>query len=62
MKLQQLIRLRIGSFVLDSALLAYFFNISWLFFTMLVGLSMMQFSVTKWCLLEDILKKLGAKN
>ena len=62
MKLQSIMRLIIGTFVLGSALLAYFVNINWLFFTMFVGLNLIQFSFTKWCMLESILKKLGAKN
>lgn len=61
MKLQQIMRLIIGIFVLGSALLGYFVSKNWLFFTMFVGLNLMQFAFTKWCLLENVLLKLGAE-
>ncbi|MGX1023805.1 DUF2892 domain-containing protein [Flavobacterium sp. CS20] len=50
-----------GSFVLISLLLAVYVNINWLWFTAFVGANLLQSSLTKWCLLEDILKKLGVK-
>jgi len=51
-----------GSFVLISLLLAVYVNINWLWFTAFVGANLLQSSLTKWCLLEDILKKFGVKN
>ncbi|MBS3737681.1 YgaP family membrane protein [Mesohalobacter halotolerans] len=51
-----------GSFVLISLLLAIYVNINWLWFTAFVGANLLQSSLTKWCLLEDILKKFGIKN
>ena len=51
-----------GSFVLISLLLAVYVNINWLWFTAFVGANLLQSSLTKWCLLEDILKKLGVKD
>ncbi|NBC57915.1 MAG: DUF2892 domain-containing protein [Bacteroidetes bacterium] len=51
-----------GSFVLISLLLAIYVNINWLWFTAFVGANLLQSSLTKWCLLEDILKKFGVKN
>lgn len=51
-----------GSFVLISLLLAVYININWLWFTAFVGANLLQSSLTKWCLLEDILKKIGIKN
>ncbi len=50
-----------GSFVLISLLLAVYININWLWFTAFVGANLLQSSLTKWCLLEDILKKFGVK-
>ncbi len=50
-----------GSFVLISLLLAIYVNINWLWFTGFVGANLLQSSITKWCLLEDILKKFGVK-
>lgn len=45
-----------GSFILISLLLAVYVNINWLWFTAFVGANLFQSSLTKWCLLEDILK------
>ncbi|MGM0635834.1 MAG: YgaP family membrane protein [Bacteroidota bacterium] len=46
-----------GTFVLISLLLAIYVNINWLWFTAFVGANLLQSSITKWCLLEDILRK-----
>ncbi len=50
-----------GSFILISLLLAVYVNLNWLWFTAFVGANLLQSSLTKWCLMEDILKKLGVK-
>jgi len=44
-----------------SAVLAMYVNINWLWFTLFIGANMFQSAFTKWCLLEKILVKLGAK-
>lgn len=46
-----------GSFVLLSLILAIYVNIQWLWFTAFVGANLLQSSLTKWCLLDDILTK-----
>ncbi len=51
-----------GSFALISLLLAVYMNINWLWFTAFVGVNLLQSSFTRWCLLEDILKKTGIAN
>jgi hypothetical protein len=51
-----------GSFILISLLLAVYVNQNWLWFTAFVGANLLQSSITKWCLLEDILKKFGIKD
>lgn len=51
-----------GIFVLISLLLAIYVNINWLWFTAFVGANLLQSSLTQWCLMEDILKKLGVKS
>ena len=51
-----------GSFILISLLLAIYINQNWLWLTAFVGANLLQSSITKWCLLEDILKKLGTKD
>ncbi|WP_343034273.1 DUF2892 domain-containing protein [Fulvivirga lutimaris] len=37
-------------------------NQNWLWFTAFVGANLLQSSFTKWCLMSDILAKLGVKN
>ncbi|MDW7693095.1 DUF2892 domain-containing protein [Flammeovirgaceae bacterium SG7u.111] len=51
-----------GIFILASLLLAIYVNIHWLWLTAFVGINLFQSSLTKWCLLEDILKTVGVKN
>ncbi len=51
-----------GSFILISLILAVYLNINWLWFTAFVGVNLLQSSVTKWCLMDKIVAKLGAKN
>lgn len=51
-----------GTFILISLILAIKLNINWLWFTAFVGANLLQSSITKWCLLETILDKLGVKN
>jgi hypothetical protein len=53
------IRAIAGIFIILSVLLAYFVNINWIWFTLFVGVNLLQSSITKWCLMEDILKYLG---
>ena len=58
----RIVRAIAGSFVIISLLLAVYININWLWFTAFVGVNLLQSSFTKWCLLEDILAKLGIKD
>jgi len=46
-----------GTFILISLLLAIYANINWLWFTAFVGANLLQSSLTKWCLMDDILTK-----
>ncbi len=58
----RIIRAIAGTFILISRLLAVYININWLWFTAFVGANLLQSSFTKWCLMEDILAKLGVKD
>ncbi len=60
--LNRIIRAIAGGFILINVILAITVNINWLWFTAFVGANLLQSSFTKWCLLEDILKKFGVKN
>lgn len=59
MTLERRIRLIAGSFILLSLALAHWVNPHWLWFTAFVGANLVQSSITKWCLMEIILKKAG---
>jgi len=58
----RIVRAVAGSFILISLILAIYVNQNWLWFTAFVGANLLQSSITKWCLLEDILKKFGVKD
>ncbi len=51
------IRAIAGTFVILSVLLAMYVDQRWLWFTVFVGANLLQSAITKWCLMEDILKK-----
>jgi hypothetical protein len=59
MTVERWIRLIAGSFILISLGLARWVNPNWLWFTAFVGANLLQSSITRWCLMEDILKKVG---
>ncbi len=58
---ERIIRAIAGIFILVSLLLAIYVNINWLWFTAFVGVNLLQSSLTKWCLLAQILEKFGIK-
>ncbi|MBK7390325.1 MAG: hypothetical protein BWY67_02376 [Bacteroidetes bacterium ADurb.Bin397] len=60
--INRIIRAVAGSFILISVILAIYVNLNWLWFTAFVGINLLQSSFTKWCLMEDILKKAGVKD
>lgn len=62
MRMEQYIRTIAGSFVLLSLVLGYLHNPYWHLFTAFVGVNLLQSAFTKWCLMEDILAKLGIAN
>jgi len=48
-----------GTFVLGSLALGWFVSPYWFLFTAFVGLNLFQSAFTRWCLMEDILAKVG---
>jgi len=60
MTLDLMIRAVAGSFVLASLALAHWVDARFLWFTAFVGANLLQSAFTRWCLMEDILVKLGA--
>ncbi len=59
MKMEDMIRIIAGSFILISLALAHYVNPNWLWFTLFVGANLLQSGITKWCLMEKILAKFG---
>ena len=62
----QLVRLVAGSLILLSLALGIpgspiFVNQWFLAFTAFVGVNLLQSALTKWCLMETIMRKLGAR-
>lgn len=63
----QVVRLVAGTFILVSLALGVpgspaFVSQWWLAFTAFVGANLMQSALTKWCLMESILRKLGVES
>jgi hypothetical protein len=54
---EHIIRLFAGTFVMGSLALGWWVNPYWFLFTAFVGLNLFQSALTKWCLMDDILKK-----
>ena len=54
-------RVIVGTMVLLSVVLSVYISINWLWFTIFIGVNLIQSAFTKWCLLETILVKLGVK-
>ena len=54
-------RIIVGFMVLLTVLLTYYVSVNWLWLGVFIGLNLIQSALTKWCLLEVILIKLGVK-
>ena len=54
-------RIIVGTMVLLSVVLTVYVNQNWMWFTVFIGVNLLQSAFTKWCLLEVILQKLGIK-
>jgi len=61
MTIDRMIRAIAGTFILASLALAHWVDVRFLWFTAFVGANLLQSAFTHWCLMEDILLKLGAK-
>jgi hypothetical protein len=66
MKSWQIVRLVAGIFILLSLALGIpgspiFVSEWWLAFTAFVGINLAQSALTQWCLMEAIMRKLGAE-
>ena len=61
MSIERWIRLIAGTFIMLSLGLAYVHSRYWLLFTLFVGVNLFQSALTRWCLMEDLLRKAGVK-
>jgi len=67
MNTNRAIRIIAGGFVMLSVALSSIYNgvdlsrPTWLWFTLFVGANLFQSGITRWCLMETILGKLGMK-
>ena len=62
----QLVRVIAGIFILLSLALGVqasplFVNANWLWFTAFVGANLLHSGLTRWCLMETLLRKLGMR-
>ena len=62
----QITRVVAGTFILLSLALGVegspiFHSANWLWFTAFVGANLLQSGLTQWCLMEIIMRKLGAR-
>ncbi len=70
MKINEIIRVIAGSFIILSVLayqnstpeISIFSEANFLWFTLFVGANLLQSGFTKWCLMETFLQKLGFKH
>lgn len=59
MKRELIVRRFAGTLILTSLALAHYHSQNWLWVTAFVGFNLLQSSITKFCPLEIVLKKLG---
>ncbi len=60
MSMERKIRLIAGTFILISLGLGWWVSPYWFLFTAFAGVNLIQSSLTRWCLMEDILCWTGA--
>lgn len=64
MTINRIVRTLAGTFILLSLALGVeasplFHSVNWLWFTVFVGANLLQSGITRWCLMDQILAKLG---
>ncbi|GAA6172349.1 DUF2892 domain-containing protein [Colwellia sp. KU-HH00111] len=62
MTVNEALRLIAGAMILVSLVLTQFHSPNWMWLTAFIGVNLLQSSLTKWCLMMTILKKLGLKD
>jgi hypothetical protein len=59
MSVDRALRLIAGAFVAASVLLGMYVHLAWYWFTLFVGLNLLQSAFTNWCPMMTILRKAG---
>jgi hypothetical protein len=59
MTINRVLHIVAGAFILISLALAHYVSPKWLYFTAFVGVNLFQSGFSNWCLMANILKKLG---
>lgn len=59
MTIERALRLIAGAFVTASVLLGIYVNVNFLWFTLFVGLNLLQSGFSNWCPMMAILRKAG---
>ncbi|HFB64039.1 MAG TPA: DUF2892 domain-containing protein [Aeromonadales bacterium] len=62
MNVNRAIRIIAGLFIMLSLALGHWVNEYYYLFTAFVGLNLFQSGITRWCLMEKILRKFGIKD
>jgi Protein of unknown function (DUF2892) len=62
MSIERWIRLIAGSLIMMSVALTYLHSSYWLFFTLLLGASLVQSAWTRWCPMEDVLRRFSVRH
>ena len=60
--INKLIKRIAGIFIIICVLLGMYVHPNFYWFTLFVGANLLQSSFTNWCLMENILQKLGVKD
>lgn len=62
MNIERMLRLIAGTFIILSLILYHFHSVNWLWFTLFIGVNLLQSSFTNWCPMMNILKCCGFKS
>ncbi len=62
MSIERVVRLVAGTVILTSVFLSRYHSRYWLLVTLFVGANLFQSAITRWCLLEDILRWAGFRS
>jgi len=62
MRVEEMLRMIAGAFVVASVLLGLYVHPYFLWFTVFVGLNLFQSSFTRWCPMMTLLRKAGVRD